>query len=190
MDLGEKIRQARLEAGLSQRQLCGDVITRNMLSQIESGKARPSMATLQYLAAQLGQTVGYFLEETGAVSANVDMMRQARQAYIHRDYAAALQTLEQYRRPDELFDQEYSYLLALNALGLAKDWLEQGSALEAVPLLEQVDRSSIYYREDMERQRRQLLARGYEALEQYYKEQQDYQQAYLYACKSRTLISR
>ena len=39
MELGEKLRQARLAAGLSQRQLCGDVITRNMLSQIESGAA-------------------------------------------------------------------------------------------------------------------------------------------------------
>ena len=29
MELGEKLRNARLEAGLSQRQLCGDAITRN-----------------------------------------------------------------------------------------------------------------------------------------------------------------
>ena len=34
MELGEKLLQARQEAGLSQRQLCGDVITRNMLSLI------------------------------------------------------------------------------------------------------------------------------------------------------------
>ena len=63
MELGEKLRDARLEAGLSQRQLCGDVITRNMLSQIENGSARPSMPTLQYLASRLGKSVGYFLEE-------------------------------------------------------------------------------------------------------------------------------
>lgn len=34
MELGQRLKQARLEAGMSQRQLCGDVITRNMLSQI------------------------------------------------------------------------------------------------------------------------------------------------------------
>ena len=34
MELGEKLRRARLEAGFSQRALCGDEITRNMLSQI------------------------------------------------------------------------------------------------------------------------------------------------------------
>lgn len=41
MSLGERLRQARLEAGLSQRQLCGERITRNMLSQLESGAASP-----------------------------------------------------------------------------------------------------------------------------------------------------
>lgn len=190
MELGEKLRQARLDAGFSQRQLCGDVITRNMLSQIESGKAKPSMTTLQYLAGQLGKTVGYFLEENAATSSNVDVMAAARQAYADRAYGTVLQTLEQYLRPDELFDQECSYLLALSAIGLAKEQMEQGNALGAVPLLEQVDRSSIYYRQEMEGLRRQLLARGYELLEQYYKEREDYQQAYLYACKGRTISGR
>ena len=54
MSLGEKLRQARLEAGLSQRALCGEEITRNMLSQIEHGTARPSMDTLRALALRLG----------------------------------------------------------------------------------------------------------------------------------------
>ena len=54
MELGEKLRKARLEAGLSQRQLCGEEITRNMLSLIENGSAKPSMKTLQYLAAGNG----------------------------------------------------------------------------------------------------------------------------------------
>lgn len=186
MELGEKLRQTRLEAGLSQRQLCGEVITRNMLSQIESGKARPSMATLQYLAGQLGKTVSFFLEEEGAVSVNGEKMEQARRAYARKDYGI----LETYHRPDALLDQEYAYLMALSTLALGKERLEDGNALEAVPLLEQLDRSSIYYREDMERLRRQLLLRSYESLEQYYKEREDYQQAYLYACKSRTISGR
>ncbi len=63
MSLGKKIRQARLEAGLSQRALCGDAITRNMLSQIENGSANPSMQTLQYLAGRLEKPIGFFLEE-------------------------------------------------------------------------------------------------------------------------------
>ena len=55
MELGEKLRQARLEAGLSQRQLCGERITRNMLSQIEHGSARPSMDPSKNLATQVLQ---------------------------------------------------------------------------------------------------------------------------------------
>ena len=61
MALGERIRQARLEMGLSQRQLCGDTITRNMLSLIENGSAKPSMDTLCVLAARLEKPVSYFL---------------------------------------------------------------------------------------------------------------------------------
>ena len=68
MELGEKLLRARQEAGLSQRQLCGEVITRNMLSQIEHGTARPSMDTLRYLAGRLGKPVSFFLEEEPPVS--------------------------------------------------------------------------------------------------------------------------
>lgn len=190
MELGEKLRQARLEAGLSQRQLCGDVITRNMLSQIESGKAGPSVATLQYLAGQLGKPVGYFLEEDTALSPNIMRMEQARQAYAAHDYEQVLRILEEYQQPDELFDQEYSYLMALAGLERANRLLEVGDAMEAVPLLEDIHRGSIYYREDMERRRKNLLLRGYELLEQYYKNREDFQQAYLYACKARVLNPR
>ena len=190
MELGEKIRQARLEAGLSQRQLCGDTITRNMLSQIESGKAGPSMATLQFLAGRLGKPVGYFLEEDAALSPNIALMQAARQAYVEHGYDRVLQILEDYRQPDELFDPEYMYLIALAALEQGARLLETGDALQAVPLLEQVHRGSIYYREDMERRRKNLLVRGYELLEQYYKMRQDFQQAYFYACKLRAMNPR
>lgn len=190
MELGEKLRQARQEAGLTQRQLCGDVITRNMLSQIESGKAKPSMATLQYLAAGLGKTVGYFLEEPVVLSANIQLMSRARQAYVQQNMGAVLEILGQYQQPDGLFDEEYAYLSAVSALALGKERLEKGDASAAMPLLEQVNRGSIYYREDMERQRRQLLSRCYEELERYFREREDYQQAYLYACKGRTVSGR
>ena len=63
MELGQRLRQARLEAGLSQRQLCGEEITRNMLSLIENGAAKPSMKTLRYLADQLGKPLSFFLDE-------------------------------------------------------------------------------------------------------------------------------
>ena len=53
MDLGPRLKEARLEAGLSQRALCDGIVTRNMLSQIENGSARPSMDTLRQLSQRL-----------------------------------------------------------------------------------------------------------------------------------------
>ena len=76
MEIGDRIKQARLDAGLSQRQLCGEVITRNMLSLIESGKARPSMDTLTYLAEQLGKPVGHFLGEQSGSEQAIELARQ------------------------------------------------------------------------------------------------------------------
>ena len=81
MTLGEKLRQARREAGLSQRQLCGQVITRNMLSQIEHDTARPSMDTLRYLAGRLGKSLGYFLDEESVSLPILGVIRKAREAW-------------------------------------------------------------------------------------------------------------
>ena len=111
MELGEKIKQARLEAGLSQRQLCGDVVTRNMLSQIENGSARPSMDTLRYFAARLGKTLSYFLEEDAVLSPNQQVMRNAREAYDSGNWEAVLETLKEFRQPDDLFCREQDLLM-------------------------------------------------------------------------------
>ena len=51
MTLGQKVRQARIRAGLTQEQAAGGRITRNMLSLIENDLSAPSMKTLEYLAA-------------------------------------------------------------------------------------------------------------------------------------------
>ena len=185
MELGEKIRQARLEAGLSQRALCGDVITRNMLSQIENGSAKPSMATLRHLAGQLGKPVSFFLEEQAVLSPNPGLMAAARQAYTEKNHAQVLQQLEGYQCPDPLFDEEKHYLWALAALALAEELLHTAPQT-AETYLEQINRSSIYYTEAMEQRRRMLLHRAWQELEHLYRQKEDYKQAYFYACKLRT----
>lgn len=119
MELGQKIKTARLELGLSQRQLCGDTITRNMLSQIENGSARPSMDTLAILAERLGKTVSFFLEEHPA-SPNQEVMERARLAFAQKDYAAVQKVLEQYKDDDPVFDWEAAALRAMTLLELAK----------------------------------------------------------------------
>lgn len=157
MELGAKLRQARLEMGLSQRQLCGDVITRNMLSQIENGSARPSMDTLVYLAGQLGKPIGYFLEETASGSPNAQCMKNARAAYAEGRFADAEQILQEYRAPDEIFDAEFGILQYLVLLGKAEN--NQNRAIYARQLLEQAAQQiSPYITKELEQRRLLLLA--------------------------------
>lgn len=51
--IGARIRQARLQAGLTQEQLAGDRYTKSYVSALENGSSKPSMAALTYLAARL-----------------------------------------------------------------------------------------------------------------------------------------
>ena len=124
MELGEKLLEARKEAGLSQRQVCGNVITRNMLSRIEHGTVRPSMKTLQYLAQVLGKPVGYFLGEKTA-SVNEEVMARARECFAEGKYAQVLQQLEGYKEPDAL-DWERGLLGCLSCLMAAEAAAAQG----------------------------------------------------------------
>lgn len=135
MELGQRIRAARLELGLSQRQLCGDTITRNMLSQIENGSARPSMATLGYLASRLGKSVSYFLEEEAVLSPNQAVMAKARGCYDAGDFSGLLSALEDYRTPDETYDREKALLYHLGLLNLAEQAIVGGRLPYARSLL-------------------------------------------------------
>ena len=162
MELGRKLKQARLEQGLSQRQLCGDVITRNMLSLIENGSASPSMDTLRYLAGQLGKTVGYFLDEDAVSSPNQLVMERARAAFDQAQYDAVLQNLEQYQRPDPIFDREEALLRALALLELAQEAISREKnpyALELLNKAAEAGAQTPYYTEELER-RRLLLRAG------------------------------
>ena len=68
--LGSRIKEARLAKKLTQTEVVGSFITRNMLSQIESGTATPSIKTLTYLAGVLELPVEQLIgtEEPGDLS--------------------------------------------------------------------------------------------------------------------------
>lgn len=59
--LGERVRAARHERGLSQAQLAGAELTKGFISQVESGLVRPSLRSLQVMATRLGKSLDYFL---------------------------------------------------------------------------------------------------------------------------------
>lgn len=159
MDLGKKLLQARQEAGLSQKALCADVITRNMLSQIEHGTARPSMDTLRQLAARLGKPISYFLDEESVISPNHQRMTQARIAYDAGKYEAALEILRSYQNPDLIFDREKALLAVLCQLSLAEEALRQNKYLYAKELLENTNTASSYSIPELERRRLLLIGK-------------------------------
>lgn len=57
----EAVRQARLEAGLSLAGVAGSDLTRAAIHLIETGRARPSMPTLELIAMRTGKPVAFFL---------------------------------------------------------------------------------------------------------------------------------
>ena len=153
MELGQRIKEARLEKGLSQRELCGNMITRNMLSLIENGSARPSMDTLRYLARALEKPMSYFLGEV-VISPNQTLILDARNLSGEQ----VIRTLQNYQTPDPVFDPERYLLEALTCLDLAQEAIGQKKQVYALTLLERAQAAgekTPYYTQTL--RRRKLL---------------------------------
>ena len=63
MNIGEKIKRLRTEKMMTQAELSGEQVTRNMLSLIEKGKAVPSLQTLKYIASRLNISAATLLAD-------------------------------------------------------------------------------------------------------------------------------
>ena len=57
--LGERLRQLRVAAGMSQTALAGERFSKEYVSQIERGKTRPTRETIEWLARRLGVDPGF-----------------------------------------------------------------------------------------------------------------------------------
>lgn len=114
MTLGQKLRQARQARGLTQAQVVGDRITRNMLSQIENDLASPSVGTLEYLASVLGVKLAWLLADEQE-QAELTRTQQLRERYRAGDYAGCLSLA-----PEGKPDDEQALLLALCAAQCAR----------------------------------------------------------------------
>lgn len=88
MNIGQKIKALRMEKFMTQSELAGSEITRNMLSRIENGAAQPSLDTLRYLAARLNVSPGFLLAEEGDESIYVkhNEIRGIKKAFLSEDY--------------------------------------------------------------------------------------------------------
>lgn len=157
MTLGQKLRQTRLSKGLSQSQVAGSCVTRNMLSQIENDQASPSMRTLEHLARALDVSVGWLLSDE-QTDAALDRMRKARALFREEDYAGCLALFAQ----DAPGDDEMLLLCAEAAGRLAELALSDENYEKAKDLAQQAldwNRKSLYENAQVQTQALDVLAR-------------------------------
>src|SRR5919197_2031592 len=134
--LGERLRQLRVAAGLTQTDLAGDRFSKEYVSQIERGKTRPTRETIQWLAERLGVDAGFLAngvsaDERGRVDAAL----------------ARADALLEARRNDEALEEFEKIRSAVLATGLAElearalsgeatIRMRRGEVREAIALLE------------------------------------------------------
>jgi len=133
MTLGEKLKKARTDRGLTQSQVAGDRITRNMLSQLEHDAAAPSVKTLEYLAEVLGVSLGWLLESHPEED-RMALLDRARERYRLGDYPGCAALLPQ----DGHSGEEEKLLLIRSLLAWANQCLEKYHLREAAQISEQV----------------------------------------------------
>ena len=118
MRLGQKLMQTRLARGMTQSQVVGDRITRNMLSQIENDLAKPSHGTLEYLASVLNVRLSWLLADEQE-EAEAGRTQRLRELLKSGEYAACLELA-----PEHAPDDEQALALAMAAAQCAQRALE------------------------------------------------------------------
>ena len=141
MDIGKKIKRLRTEKLMTQSQLTGGEITRNMLSRIENGAALPSLGTVIYLAGKLGVPAGYLLSEGEEefIYHKTSVMKNIRRAYTDKRFELCRDMcLTEF---DE-FDDELELILTDCCLGVAEEAMREGRLYKACAFLDEAIRHS------------------------------------------------
>lgn len=111
MTLGEKIRTLRKAQGLTQAEVGGKVVSRNMLCLLEKGQVMPSIETLRHIADVLKVPVGYLLDEDDDLFfyKKKKAISKIKKLFYGRKYDACIQELQKLDGTDD----ECAYLFAL-----------------------------------------------------------------------------
>lgn len=136
MDIGKKIKSLRSEKLMTQSELAGTEITRNMLSRIENGAALPSLGTILYLAKKLGVPAGYLLSEGDEefLYNKTGVMKNIKRAYKDGNFELCRDIcLSAF---DE-FDDELELILTDCCLGVAEECLRNGQLHRACEFLDE-----------------------------------------------------
>lgn len=101
MSIGNQIKLAREQAGVSQRKLAGDRYTGSYICQIEAGKTRPSLKALEYIAVKLNKPISFFYTGDDVVPSEqknkmIDaLVNFGKEALIRADYEKAKKYFEE-----------------------------------------------------------------------------------------------
>jgi transcriptional regulator with XRE-family HTH domain len=145
--LGSVIKKKRKSLRLTQEQVVGDFITRNMLSQIESGSANPSLKTLRYLADKLDIT---FAELFGGAP-GAERYFKAKTYFGDAEYNEVLAVADNCR-PENGFYDEILALASLSAIELAESMYMQRKGTECAEFCDRARKyasSGIFRRSDL-----------------------------------------
>lgn len=138
-ELGKRIKEARLAKKMTQSELVGTFITRNMLSRIESGNACPSVKTLEYLAGRLDLPAGSLISDE--VQGEEDSDRNAQQLitvkrlYRDSDYSACIKAAEKLTGSE--FEDEVQAITARCCIALSEKAMNSGDKAAAIKYAKQ-----------------------------------------------------
>ncbi len=134
MTLGEKIKKLRKEKKLTQSALAGNEITRNMLSEIESNKATPSLSTLRYIAQNLDITLEYLVSEDDDpfFYKKKERIKAIKSSYEAKNYSACISLILKL----EQLDDELAYILCTCYFELGVASTKNGSFKSGISHLE------------------------------------------------------
>ncbi|MBP3315412.1 MAG: helix-turn-helix transcriptional regulator [Clostridia bacterium] len=135
MKIGEKIKKLRTDKLMSQTELAGGEITRNMLSQIEHGSATPSLNTVNYIAARLNVSPGFLLadEDDEQLYLKHAEISNVKKAYTAGNFALCYDMCKncQWR------DDELTLILAKCALRVGVEEFSKGELHIALEMLDE-----------------------------------------------------
>ena len=134
MHVGEKIKRLRTAKLMTQSELVGGEITRNMLSRIENGAAQPSMATIKYIAERLNVSPGFLLaeEDDEILYLKSVEMNNIKKAYKNKDFSLCREMCINSKWSDD----ELLLILAESTLNVAIEVFSHGNLHKAAELFD------------------------------------------------------
>lgn len=170
--LGKRIKEARLAKKMTQSEVVGDFITRNMLSQIESGAATPSVKTLEYLCKVLEIEPNALMpdENDSKTAPNAERYISIRNEFANKNYNAVIS----YEQADE-FSDEICALKAKACLEVARECSRSENAADlqkAVDLAKQASELSqhgIFADDSVKSKAEELVKSNAKRLSDYYR---------------------